>query len=182
MNDIAGWVAPAATMIAAMMTAANLGARVTGWGFIVFTVGSIAWIVVALASGQTNLLATNGFLSFVNLIGIWRWLGRRAKFDDAAHAAREASRNSRGSDLFALSHIEGMAVTDRGGETVAHAVDAMTACKDGAIAFLIVRVGGVAGVGEELRRLPWQCARMTSDAIATDLARVDFDTLARAEA
>ena len=182
MNDIAGWVAPAATMIAAMMTAANLGARVTGWGFVVFTVGSIAWIVVALATGQTNLLAANGFLTFVNLIGIWRWLGRRAKFDDAAQAAGEASHHSRGSDLFAVSHLDGMAVTDRGGETVAHAVDAMTECSGGAIAFLIVRIGGVVGVGEELRRLPWRRARMTRDAIATDLARADFDALARAEA
>ena len=42
-EEMAGWIAPIATMIAAMMTAANLGARVTGWGFVVFTVGSIAW-------------------------------------------------------------------------------------------------------------------------------------------
>jgi hypothetical protein len=33
LTAMAGWVAPAATMIAAMMTAANLGARVIGWGF-----------------------------------------------------------------------------------------------------------------------------------------------------
>ncbi|MEK7456583.1 MAG: hypothetical protein AABZ76_16905 [Pseudomonadota bacterium] len=48
MEDLAGWIAPAATMIAAMMTAANLGARVTGWGFGVFTLGSIAWSIVGL--------------------------------------------------------------------------------------------------------------------------------------
>ena len=52
MEDIAGWVAPIATMIAAMMTAANLGPRVTGWGFVVFTVGSIAWSTVAIATDQ----------------------------------------------------------------------------------------------------------------------------------
>jgi hypothetical protein len=40
MNDIAAWIAPAATVIAAVMTAANLGARITDWGFVVFTVGS----------------------------------------------------------------------------------------------------------------------------------------------
>ena len=61
-------LAPAATMIAAVMTASNLGARVTGWGFVVFTVGSIAWCLVALTSGQANLLWTNGFLILVNVL------------------------------------------------------------------------------------------------------------------
>ena len=44
LGDIAGWIAPIATAIAAIMTASNLGTRVTGWGFVVFAVGSIAWI------------------------------------------------------------------------------------------------------------------------------------------
>jgi len=57
-------------MIAAMMTAANLGARVTGWGFVVFTVGSLCWTAIALSSGQTNLLASNAFLTVVNPVGI----------------------------------------------------------------------------------------------------------------
>jgi hypothetical protein len=73
--DAAGWIAPIATMIAAIMTAANLGARITGWGFVVFAIGSIAWTAVGLSSGQTNLVATNAFLTLVNLVGIWRWLG-----------------------------------------------------------------------------------------------------------
>jgi hypothetical protein len=38
-------------MIAAMMTPANLGARVTGWGFVLFSVGAVAWVTVALGSG-----------------------------------------------------------------------------------------------------------------------------------
>ena len=33
METIASWVAPIATTIAALMTASNLGSRVTGWGF-----------------------------------------------------------------------------------------------------------------------------------------------------
>ena len=76
MEEAAGWIAPIATMIAAMMTAANLGVRLTGWGFVVFTFGSIAWTTVGLTSGQTNLVASNGFLTIVNLVGIWRWLGQ----------------------------------------------------------------------------------------------------------
>jgi len=66
------------------MTASNLGARVTGWGFVVFTVGAAAWIVVGIATNQTQLLWGNIFPGFVNLFGIWRWLGRRARFSDAA--------------------------------------------------------------------------------------------------
>ena len=65
MSAIAGWIAPIATMIAAMITAANLGARVTGWGFVIFTMGSIGWSIVGLSSGQTNLFLTNMVLTVV---------------------------------------------------------------------------------------------------------------------
>ncbi len=75
MEDIASWVAPGATMIAAMMTAANLGPRVTGWGFVVFAFGSVCWSLVAAVTGQTGLLMTNIFLTGVNISGAWRWLG-----------------------------------------------------------------------------------------------------------
>ena len=54
MLAIAGWIAPAATTIAAIMTAANLGSRVTGWGFAVFSVGALAWIAVGASTGQQN--------------------------------------------------------------------------------------------------------------------------------
>ena len=49
--ELAEWVAHAATMVAAMMTAANVGARVTGWGFVVFTISSIAWSFIGKATG-----------------------------------------------------------------------------------------------------------------------------------
>lgn len=49
MEEAAGWIASAATMIAAMMTAANLRSRVTGWGFVIFLVGAIAWSMVVTA-------------------------------------------------------------------------------------------------------------------------------------
>src|SRR6202007_1871385 len=91
MIETAGWLAPAATMIAAMMTAANLGARVTGWGFVVFTVGSIGWCAIALSTGQQNLLWTNGFLTLVNGVGIWRWLGRKARYEAGGKSAEVRS-------------------------------------------------------------------------------------------
>ena len=50
LETLATWLAPAATMVAAMMTAANPGARVTGWGFVVFTVGSICWSFIGIST------------------------------------------------------------------------------------------------------------------------------------
>lgn len=88
MNEIAGWIAPVATMLVAMMTAANLGARITGTGFAIFTLGSVYWWIMGLTSGQTNLLATNCFLTVVNLFGVWRWLGRQRAYEMAGNRQR----------------------------------------------------------------------------------------------
>ncbi|RZI77004.1 MAG: PRC-barrel domain containing protein [Pseudomonas sp.] len=138
-------------MIAAMMTAVNLGARVTGWGFVVFTIGSIAWSVVGLSSGQTNLLATNGFLTLVNLIGVWRWLGKQRAYEDGGKSATEASRRSAYPTLFTATGIAGMPVVDAGGETVGKAVEALVTCESGNVSYVVVASSGLGGIGEELR-------------------------------
>ncbi len=91
METAANWIAPIATTLAAIMVAANLGTKITGWGFIVFSVGSVAWIVIGAATGQANLLWQNVFLLLVNVIGIWRWLGIRARYEQGAGAATKAS-------------------------------------------------------------------------------------------
>lgn len=87
MEEIAGWVAPVATTVAAVMVALNLGARITGFGFIVFCIGSIAWGLVGLASDQPNLIWQNAALLVINLIGVWRWLGLRARYEKGAARA-----------------------------------------------------------------------------------------------
>lgn len=165
MEDLAGWIALAATTLAAMMTASNLGVRVTGWGFVVFFVGSIAWIVVALASDQQQLLYSNMFLSVVNVIGIWRWLGRRAKFVDAAEQAEK----THDEEVFAASALDGMEVKGRDGTVIAHVVDALTHCRGGRIEFLLVREGGVGGVGETIRRLGWDKVRVHGKVLDSQL-------------
>ncbi len=91
MEYIANWVAPIATTIAAVMVAANLGARLTGFGFVAFSIGSVAWIIIGLATGQNNLVWQNGGLLAVNALGIWRWLGLRARYDKGAAAAARAT-------------------------------------------------------------------------------------------
>lgn len=170
MLDLAGWIAPAATMIAAIMTAANLGARVTGWGFAVFAIGAIAWITVGAATGQQNLLWSNAFLLLVDLVGVWRWLGRRARYDQAAEAASSRSRRAAAPTLFALAGLEGMPVRSATGETIATTVDAMASCEDGRIVYLVVREGGVGGVGERLHALGWDEIRVRDGAMTSRLS------------
>lgn len=169
MEEVAGWIAPAATMIAAMMTASNLGARFTGWGFVVFLVGSIAWSAFALLTDQPNLLWTNLFLCLVNFVGIWRWLGRRARYEQGGKAAAEASAERLVTRLFAVSSIDGKPVTDPEGATIAHAIDAMARMADGGISYIVVREGGVAGMGEKLHMLEWRDLHMTAERIETGL-------------
>ncbi len=170
MEDIAGWVAPAATMIAAMMTAANLGARVTGWGFVVFTLGSICWCVIGANSGQTNLLASNGFLTVVNLVGIWRWLGRQRVYEGGADTAKQRSRRSASPSLFTATGIAGMAVLDSAGKSVGKAVEALVECSTGNVSYVVVSTGGIGGVAEELRAVARDAVRFESDRL-----RLAFD-------
>jgi sporulation protein YlmC with PRC-barrel domain len=171
MSEIAGWVAPIATAIAAIMTAANLGARVTGWGFVVFAVGSLAWITVAATTGQTNLLLTNGFLTLVNIVGIWRWLGRQATYEKGAHSAEIASETGGEPSLFHLGGLEGKAVTNRAGETIGHVVDAMAECESGRIAYFVVREGSEVAIAERLHMLPWEQAHVDAESISLDAAK-----------
>jgi uncharacterized membrane protein YphA (DoxX/SURF4 family) len=91
MQDTLAIIAAGLTMAAAVMVALNLGARITGFGFIVFTLGSIAWVMVAWLSDQSSLLWTNITLLVINLLGVWRWLGVRARYDKGAAAANEGA-------------------------------------------------------------------------------------------
>jgi len=176
--DMAGWVAPIATMIAAMMTAANLGARVTGWGFVIFTIGSICWAGVGASTGQTNLLATNGFLTLVNLVGIWRWLGRQRAYEDGGKSAESASRRSSAPSLFTATGITGMAVVDPDGTAVGKAVEALITCETGDVSYVVVATGQIAGIGEELRAVARDAIIFHCDSLILRISRAAFDALA----
>ncbi len=167
--EIAGWIAPAATMIAAMMTAANLGSRVTGWGFVVFVVGSVTWSIVGISSGQTNLLLTNGFLTLVNVVGVWRWLGRQAKYDDGGAKAADRSARARVPTLFAVGAMPGSKLVGSNGETIGTIVDAMADCGDARLNYVVVSEGGVGGVGERLHALGPEALTFTHEGVAASL-------------
>jgi membrane protein implicated in regulation of membrane protease activity len=165
MDTVFGIIAPISTMIAAIMTAVNLGARITGWGFVVFTVGSLAWCAVALLSGQQNLLVTNGVLVLVNGIGVWRWLGRVARHDDGASSAEQKSEGATAPALVAMHNIVGREVKGCEGTKIGKVVGMMAESDSGKIAYAVISVGGVAGVGERLVAMEWPKLSLTSDSL-----------------
>lgn len=167
--NLAHYVAPAATMIAACMTAANLGPRVTGWGFIIFTLGSLAWSCIAITSGQHSLLLTNGFLTLVNVIGIWRWLGRVARFDEGAKAAETKSKTANTPTLINIGSIEGRAVVDSAGLKIGNAIGVMASANTGTIAYVVASLGGISGIGERLIALPWDSLELAEQSLAVTL-------------
>ena len=181
MADVIQWIATAATITAALMTASNLGSRITGYGFAVFLAGSLAWLTAGVMTGQPALTWTNVVLSVLNLFGMWRWLGRQAKVEEGAHEAAEASaKRSTTATLFAVSQLTSTRVRS-GGEELGHCVDAMAGCDDGRLRYIVVSEGGVAGVGETLRRLDWNDARVERDTVHTGLSRAQFEALETVE-
>jgi len=170
MESIAGWIAPAATMIAAMMTAANLGARITGWGFVVFVAGSISWCVVALASGQDNLLWSNAFLTLVNVVGVWRWLGRKARYEKGSRAAEAESEDIDAPSLIAFGSIAGAKLIGADGQAVGSIVDGMMRRRDGRLAYVVVTDEGVAGIGEQLYAVAVEEVSFGGDQLTTTLS------------
>lgn len=182
MGDIAGWFAPIATMLAACVTAANLGARVTGWGFVIFTFGSIAWSAYGYATGQPNLLWQNLALTVVNLVGVWRWLIRQARFDDWARAAAEKSERRASPTLFPISRLTSASISGSGGASLGTTVDAMATCDEGRITYLVVSAGAAGALGTALHILPWKRARVSLDSIETDLDEEAFGALELADA
>jgi hypothetical protein len=173
MEDFVSWVATIATISAAVMTASNLGARITGYGFIVFTVGAIAWLTLGALTDQPALLWTNIVMTGINLFGVWRWLGRQAKLESGAEAAADASQASPSETLFRVSLLTSAKVHCADGTPLGSCVDAMAGCGSGGISYVVVSEGGVAGVGETLRRLPWRDARIENGSLraAVDSAR-----------
>jgi len=176
MADSISWIATIATIAAASMTAANLGSRITGYGFAVFLVGSLAWLATGLLTDQPALVWTNIVLTVLNVFGIWRWLGRQARVEEGARAASEASETTPGEALFPVSLLSRAAVTS-GSAELGRCVDAMAGCDSGRLSYVVVSEGGVAGVGETLRRLPWGRARVQGETVEATLDEAAFARL-----
>ena len=68
------WIAAIGTMIAAGLVAADLGRRVTGFGFVLFCAVAMTWIVSGLTSDALPIAAMNGVLLLINFYGVWQYL------------------------------------------------------------------------------------------------------------
>jgi hypothetical protein len=180
MADSVSWIATIATIVAASMTAANLGSRITGYGFAVFLIGSLAWLAAGLMTGQPALVWTNSVLTLLNIFGVWRWLGRQAGVEQGARAASAASERTPGEALFPVSLLSRAPVMS-GSAELGRCVDAMAGCGSGRIDYVVVSQGGVAGVGETLRRLPWKCARVDGEKVEAALDERQFARLDQLE-
>ncbi|MEE4210552.1 MAG: hypothetical protein V2I43_14965 [Parvularcula sp.] len=78
------WTATATGVVAAIIVSLNLGITKTGWGFVIFTVSSVAWIGAALLEGEMALGVQNAVLFVINIIGIYRYLIHGKKRQQAA--------------------------------------------------------------------------------------------------
>ncbi len=75
------------TVLAASLVAANLSARVTVAGFMIFIVASIAWMVDGWLETKASLVIQNVILLVIqnvillviNALGIWRWFPKAEK-------------------------------------------------------------------------------------------------------
>ena len=74
MNGPLEWIAAIGTMLAAGLIAADLGRKVTGWGFVLFCAVSVTWIVAGLTSGAPPIAAMNSILLLINAWGVWQFL------------------------------------------------------------------------------------------------------------
>jgi hypothetical protein len=176
MPDTISWVATIATIIAALLTAGNFGSRITGYGFVVFTLGALCWLAVGAMSHQPALMWTNVVLTGLDLFGIWRWLGRQSKVEEGARAAAQASGTTPGEALFPVSILT--SAPARSGTTeLGRCIDAMAGCASGQLSYIVVSQGGVAGVGETLRRLDWRDARVEGEELVVAIGRDRFERL-----
>ena len=164
MAETISWVATIATIIAAFMTASNLGSRVTGAGFAVFTMGALCWIATGIMTHQPALLWTNVVLTVLDIFGVWRWLGRQAKVEEGARSAAEASEEAPGETLFPVSLLA-RAPVRCGPIEVGRCIDAMAGRRSGRMDYVVVSHGGMAGVGETLRKVPWASAEVDNEAL-----------------
>lgn len=59
--------------------AANLNARITVAGFMIFLLASIAWMIDGLLESKASLVIQNVILLLINAIGVWRWFPKAEK-------------------------------------------------------------------------------------------------------
>ena len=181
MLPLADWIASVATVGGALMTGVNLGTRVTGWGFVVFAVGSAAWIVAGLEGDELSVVITDGILLVINLFAVWRWLGRQSRYEDSGARAAAHSRGAPVPTLFPAGSLVGASIKGPDDATRGVVAEAMLNCDDKSLAYVVVGEGGVAGAGETLRVLAPEALRLHGDTVRCDLTDAEWRALPTTE-
>ena len=99
-----------------------------------------------------------------------------AAVEEGGKAAAEASAATPGEALFPVTLLA-RAKVFAGRTEVGTCVDAMAGERSGGLAYVVVSEGGVAGVGERLRRLDWGEAHIDRDRLVTLLDADRFRAL-----
>ena len=74
MVEFLEWSAMITGVIAAIVVSANLGIKITGWAFVIYTISSIAWISYASIEGEMALGVQYFIMLLINIFGIYRYL------------------------------------------------------------------------------------------------------------
>ena len=69
MNGPLEWITSIGTVAAASMIAFDLGRRATAWGFVLFCVVAITWVVSGLIENAMPIAAMNAILLLIS--GYW---------------------------------------------------------------------------------------------------------------
>jgi nicotinamide riboside transporter PnuC len=72
MNNKIEWVGCIGGVIGAFLVASNT--TISGFGFIPFLIGAIAYMIVAYQTMNPRLFLLNAVFASANIIGIYRWL------------------------------------------------------------------------------------------------------------
>lgn len=86
MNGPLEWVAAIGTMIAAGLIAIDAGRRATGWGFVLFCLVSLVWIISGFTTDAMPIAAMNAVLLLINAWGVWKYLLSPAKLSEKGEA------------------------------------------------------------------------------------------------
>ena len=95
MNGPLEWIAAIGTIVAAGLIAADLGRKVTGWGFVLFSGVATTWIVSGLTSDALPIAAMNAVLLCINVWGVWQYLlspKNKAKLEKLEQLEEQAER------------------------------------------------------------------------------------------
>lgn len=88
MTEILNWFASLTCIVAALLVSINAGRKVSGLGFVVFSISSAAWVAAATMEGESPLALQNMVLLGINLFGVYRYLWRPVRMERRQQAGR----------------------------------------------------------------------------------------------